>query len=213
MATRPVYYPKKTAPYVDAYSPEFTWNGGFAVSQKQKNIAALHEAFQRRFPERKILEISSKSLQPLGVNLSAFNLKKYVPSLDKSVPLECVFQGGKVFSSGGPYTDLYEKTSREAKKDERLKTSGFLKSFYYEEKEISLFPKTAFYDWLYINALLESPKLASEIVKYDAFTDIEFNPNKSVNSQAKSAALFVSLYHRGVVEECRNYDRFLELLK
>ena len=76
MAQRPVFVPLKKAPFVDVFMPEFTWNGGFALSQKQKNITALHQAFCRRFPERKVLEISSKSLQELGVKLSAFHLQR-----------------------------------------------------------------------------------------------------------------------------------------
>ena len=39
------------------------------------------------------------------MKLSAFNLKLPVPST------------GKVFTGGGPYTDLYEASSREAKRD------------------------------------------------------------------------------------------------
>lgn len=107
MATRPVYVPYVRAPFVQVYAPEFTWNGGFAVSQKQKNITALHAAHRKRFPESIILEISSKSLQEAGVKLSAFNLNRFVPELEASIPVACVFQGGKIFAAGGPYTDLY----------------------------------------------------------------------------------------------------------
>lgn len=213
MAQRPVYAPRKSAPFVNVYMPEFTWNSGFAVSQKQKNITALHESYNRRFPDQKVLEISSKSLQPLGVKLSAFNLKKFVPELGKSVSVECVFQGSKVFTCGGPYTDLYTATSREAKKDPRLKSSGVLRSFRFDGKEFSLTPMTAFYDWLYINALLENPELAAEVLTYDAFTDIEFNPDKSVNCQARAAALFVSLSRSGQADACRDFDSFLKLVK
>lgn len=92
---------------MQVYSPEFTWNGGFAVLQKQKNITALHAAHRKRFPESIILEISSKSLQEAGVKLSAFNLNKFVPELEASIPVACVFQGGKIFAAGRPYTDLY----------------------------------------------------------------------------------------------------------
>ena len=161
MAKRPVFFPISRVPYVDVYQPEFPWNGGFAVSQKRKNIDALHEAFLARFPGRNPLEISSKSAQPLGVSLSAFNLKKSVPSLGISVPVECVFQGGKVFSGGGPFTDLYTVSPRDAKRDPRLKERGMLKSFYYEGETYPTVPGTAFYDWLYIKALLEN--LASKI--------------------------------------------------
>ena len=51
----------------------FEWFAGFAVSQKQKSIASFHEMIRIR--GKKPLEISTKSTVPLGVKLSAFNLK------------------------------------------------------------------------------------------------------------------------------------------
>ncbi|MFP3398368.1 hypothetical protein SB749_18775, partial [Brevibacterium sp. SIMBA_078] len=62
-------------------------------------------------------------------------------------------------------------------------------------------PKTLFYDWLYLNALSLNEELIKEVIKYDAFTDIEFNPGKSINCQARSVALFVALYKTGELEE------------
>lgn len=211
MAKRPVFFPISRAPYVDVYQPEFPWNGGFAISQKRKNIDALHEAFLARFPGRNPLEISSKSRNPLGVSLSAFNLKKTVPSLGISVPVECVFQGGKVFSGGGPFTDLYAVSPRDAKRDPRLKERGMLKSFYYEGETYPTVPRTAFYDWLYIKALLENPELSRQLTEFDAFTDIEFNPDKSINCQARAAALFVSLSRQGLLEQCSDFGTFVKL--
>ena len=213
MATRPVYVPYVRAPFVQVYAPEFAWNGGFAVSQKQKNITALHAAHRKRFPESIILEISSKSLQEVGVELSAFNLNKYVPELEASIPVECVFQGGKIFAAGGPYTYLYNASPRDAKQDSRLKSSGILKSFFFAGKEMPLNYKTIFYDWLYINAVLENPLLAAELLKYNAFTDIEFNLEKSINCQAKAAALFVALSRQGKIEQYRDFDSFYQVIK
>lgn len=212
MANRPVFVPLKKAPFVDVFMPEFTWNGGFAVSQKQKNIIALHQSFNRRFPERRVLEISSKSMQDLGVKLSAFHLKKLVPSLGTHIPVECAFQGGKVFSAGGPYTDLYAVSPRDAKRDPRLKASGMLRSFFFEGEIIPLVPQTAFYNWLYINALLENPELGAQVLEFDAFTDIEFNPDKSKNCQAEAAAMFVALSRQGLLEECRDFTSFLKII-
>jgi len=145
MANRPVFVPMKKAPFADVYPTEFNWNPGCSVSQKQKNVTALHDAFTRRFPHRNPLEISSKSLQPLGIALSAFNLKKFVPSLGHSVPVECVYQGGKVFAAGGPYTDLYTALPKNAKRDGRLQSSGMLRSFFFEGESIPSQPVTAFY--------------------------------------------------------------------
>ena len=213
MAKRPVFVPFRKAPYVDTYLPEFSWSGGFAVSQKRKNIAALHEAFHSRFPDKQVLEISSKSLQPAGVAASAFHLKKAVPSLGCSVPVECVFQGGKVFADSGPHTDLYTAAPRDAKRDPRLRESGPLQSFFFEGQTFPLVPKTAFYNWLYINALAETPELAQQLTAFDAFTDIEFNPEKSLNCQAEAAAMFTSLHRLGLLDRCRRFEDFLMLLK
>lgn len=213
MARRPVYIPITKAPFVDVCIPEFPWNAGFSVTQKQKNIAALHEAFAKRFPNHKILEISSKSMQQIGKQLSAFNLMKEVPSIGKQVPVECVFQGGKVFSAGGPYIDLYTVSPKDAKRDPRLKSSGMLTNFYYEGITIPILPKTAFYNWLYIKALIENPEYAEQLLQFDAFTDIEFNPNASINCQAEAAAIFVSLSRLDLIEQCHNFDTFQTLLQ
>lgn len=213
MALRPVFVPVKRPPYVDVLMADFIWNSGFAVSQKQKNITALHESFKKRFPGRNVLEISSKSLQDLGVQLSAFNLKKEVPSLGKKVPVECVFQGGKVFSAGGPYTELYTVSPKDAKRDPRLKGSGILRNFCFEGTHIPLTPRTAFYNWLYVNALLENPQYIEPLMQFDAFTDIEFNPDKSINCQAEAAALFVALEGLALLDNCKSFDSFLALFR
>lgn len=213
MSQRPVFVPIKRKPWTDVYMTEFQWNSGLSAAQKKKNVAALHQAFVARFPEKKVLEISSKSSEDLGVKLSAFNLTKFVPSLGKSVPVECVYQGSKVFAVGGPYTDLYTATSRAAKGDDRLRQSGELRRFSFEGKEFPLKAGSAFYDWLYINALMEHPELSEPLLGYDGFTDIEFNPNKGVACQANAAALYVSLRRQGLLEQCRDFDSFLALLK
>ncbi len=211
MAKRPVYVTKMEAPFYSAEMIEFDWNGGLAKSQKQKNITAIHKGFMIKHPDKEVLEISSKSMQEYGETLSAFFLKKYVPELGKSIPVECIYQAGKVFEKGGPYQDILEKTSREAKKDERLKNSGALVSFWFDGKTFPLIPRTIFYDYIYINALFENPELAAEVMKYDAFTDIEFNPNKGKNCQAKAAATFVALTKMGMIDKARNFDTFVAL--
>lgn len=38
-------------------------------------------------------------------------------------------------------------------------------------------------------------------MEYDAFTDIAFNPQKSINCQAEAAAIYVSLKKQGLLEE------------
>lgn len=212
MAVRPVFVPFPKAPYVAKIDISFNWNPGLSEAQKKRNVAALHESFNVRYPEKKLLEISTKSLQQSGIELSAFNLRKYVPSLGRSVPVECVYQGSKVFSSGDPFIDLYEKTPREAKKDERIQSSGRLIGFSFDGEDYDSEPVSAFYMWLYINALAEDPERAKKLLKYDGFTDIEFNPEKSVSCQAQAAAAYKSLSVLGLLQECRDFSDFKALI-
>lgn len=105
-------------------------------------------------------------------------------------------------------------TSREAKKDERLRSSGRLVSFLFFGTEWELEPRTAFYDWLYINALKKQPEITEKLLTYSAFTDIEFNPERSINCQAYSVALYVSLYERNLLEEATSSkENFLRIVK
>lgn len=170
-----------------------------AVTQKQKSISALHSAATQRNICDAPLEISSKSEDPLGVSLSAFNLKGITAKHDQPFTVETLFQSSKVFERGGPYRDLLCGTSRAAKKDPRLQESGRLVGFNLYGETWPLEPKTAFYDWLYINTLAKNEHLADELNRFDAFTDIEFNPGKAINCQAYSVALFRALTLRSLL--------------
>lgn len=195
MAERPVFIPSHKEVAVREVSVQMTWHGGFAPIQKRKNIDELHKkAAQRGLTP--LLEISTKSNTELGRELSAFNLQVELPSVG-CVPLESAFQGSKVFEHGGPFTELLSQAPREARKDDRLRTSGQLVAFKLQELSIPLQPKTLFYDWLYVSALLMHPEWHSSLMEYSGFTDIEFNPQRSLNCQARSCALFVSLLVHG----------------
>ena len=69
----------------------FPFYSGFAPIQKRKNRDCMHESILKQEPKAKILEVSTKSNDKFGVNLSAFNLE-----LD-SRPFECTFQEAKRF--------------------------------------------------------------------------------------------------------------------
>jgi len=166
---------------------EFTYYSGFALSQKQKSIDSLHQTIKNIHNTNKILEVSSKSQNELGVKLSAFNL------MLGNYHLENIFQSSKKFENGCQYTDLLNVPPKDAKRDERLKNSGRLKCFVYNGIEYPLIPQSLFYDFIYINALLTHEDLYKEIVNYDFFTDIEFNHKKSINCQARSASIASSL--------------------
>ena len=201
MANRPFFIPNDNKDeLVKTELVDFKWFSGFAKVQKQKSISSFHENISKQFKYNKILEISTKSKDKLGVKLSAFNLK--INFKDKEYFLESLFQGSKVFSNEGPYEDIYKKESIDAKKDERIKRSDLKEFSFFGEKFTLEFD---FYSWLYFLALKQNKKLTGEILHYQAFTDIEFNPEKSLNCQAYSAALYLSMIKNNILNIDKEY--------
>jgi hypothetical protein len=215
MAERPIFIPAKDSPsFVKEISFAISWAGGFAATQKQKNIRALHAAAAKA-GYSPLLEVSTKSEETAGRHLSAFHLK--VSTRGKEISLESAFQGSKVFERGGPYTDIHEVDARTAKRDPRLQESGRLIGFEFEGLKFPLEPKTVFYDWLYLNAIFPHRSWLKDRltgrVNYAGFTDIEFNPAKSVNCQARSCALFVALMQKELLDFAISSPKsFIELM-
>ncbi len=211
MARRPVFVPDSDKPYVSEVSLDFEYFPGSSIQQKQRSIASLHASYVARFPSSRVLEVSSKSERDIGVQLSAFNLMIEYPGRG-SCSVECAFQASKVFLHGGPFVDLFNASSRAAKSDRRLRESGKLVGFKYFEHEFPLEPKTYFYDWLYASTLCRHDKLVEQVMMFDAFTDIEHNPERSINCQARSVAKVVGLARAGLLADALQSPRaFLEL--
>ena len=129
--------------------------------------------------------------------------------------VECAYQGSKVFENGGPYHELYSVSSLKAKTDERLHNSGNLIAFNFCSEDFPTEPKTAFYDWLYMTGLYQKKRdFVKDLEVFQGFSDIVFNPNRSINCQARAAALFVSLSKNGLMDEqiFRDKERYLVLI-
>ena len=219
MASRPVFLLEELA-LVREKLVKFEWHPGFSVAQKQRSIRALHQAADRDSPQpRQYLEVSTKSEATLGTQLSAFSLQKTVPGGFRTC-LEAAFQGSKVFHEGAggdrQLSDLYwNRDGKDVKRIMRPWHEVTLKRFRFGDEAWPLEPKSAFYDWLYIRALCEHERrdeIRQELDQYDAFTDIEFNPARSFNCQARSCALFVALDRRSALDRTETRDGFLELL-
>lgn len=212
MAKRPIFVPMLDSKrFVLERYVEFTWHAGFAKSQKQKSIRELHQMALRDYQVQNPLEVSSKSEDPLGVSLSSFNLK-FTTKNGRTLTVEAAFQGSKVFKHGGPFTDIFDKKPMDAKRDQRLQESGPLVAFRFYRCSWELEPKTAFYDWLYINALMKNPELIPNVIDRDGFTDIEFNPERSINCQARSVALFCALFHNDKLDfALQSRENFISL--
>jgi hypothetical protein len=199
MAERPIFRPVNPPNFVEELMIRFEWHRGLAISQVRKCILSLHSAAKEQQKIERVLEISTRSPDELGRKLSAFNLEIRLPNM-RSITVESAYQGSKVFQNGKSFSELYNASSKKAKTDERLRRSGSIVRFRFLEKEFEAEPKTAFYDWLYILALYCNPDLAKALMEYDAFSDISFNPRKSINCQARSAAMYVALWRAGELE-------------
>jgi|SRR5208282_2795205 len=212
MTERPIFLPSQDGPeLVKEIYFRIVWSSGFAPIQKKKNIKALHDAaaLDGYSP---LLEISTKSEDKVGQHLSAFHLKVHSDRLG-DIPLECAFQGSKLFEKGGPYTDLYGQDAKAAKRDSRLRESGRLVGFKFDDLLFPLEPKTVFYDWLYITAIFPHRDWLKRLYRYAGFTDIEFNPSRSINCQARSCALFVTLLRKNLLERAvHSPPSFIELM-
>ena len=197
--TRPIFIPNRDSIGVVEQYIEFDWHMGMSAEVRKRSINSLHQEAKKQGFDN-ILEVSSKSEQKIGIQLSAFFLRNI-----KDYPVENLFQSSKVFEKGGPYRDLLTVTPREAKRDERLRNSGNLIGFTFNNKNYPLEPVSLFYDWLYINVLFSERNLELRErffgSKFDSFSDIEFNPEKSFSCQARTLALCVSLYENKSIRE------------
>ena len=212
MAKRPIFIPDVNGNQLyKEIDIDFHWHSGFAASQKQKSIKELHEKASEKGFEP-LLEVSSKSSELLGQRLSAFSLAIDTLEYGK-ISIECAFQGSKVFEGNMQYPEVYTKTSLEAKKFHKINSSGKLMGFNFQGQEWDLEPKSAFYDWLYIKALYPHKDFLKKLYQYQGFTDIEFNPNKSINCQARTCAIIVSLLKRDLYDEAMSsHKRFIGII-
>lgn len=170
----------------------------------------MHQVIRKKYGFNHVLELSSKSGNKLSFLVSPLSLK-LTNEDGQQYSVENVFQSSMVFEHGGPYSDLLTVSPRQAKKDERLITSGELINYNYFGVEWDVEPLTAFYDWLYVNALKQNPQLHEEVMQYQAFTDITFNPKKSIHCAAYALAMFVALNKRKLLDTVEDPAIFFDL--
>lgn len=193
---RIVFRKKLTSPYFERMEFEIKFSKT-DFRHMEKYVSILQEEYKSKVGTEEVpFEVSTAAKSELGFSLSAFNLKD-----EKGRPVECVFQGAKKFEHGGPYIDLVDADPRAAKKDNRIRNSGKIVEFVLDGIEYPNTPKTAFYDYTYIKALIANPKIAEQVDGLDAFQDIWFNPEKSANCQAEAMAMYRGLKDSGKLDE------------
>lgn len=192
----------------------FEWFPGFSKVQKQRSVKSLHNSFSQ-YHNQNVLEVSTASTKELGVALSAFNLKVETKK-GYHFTVEQLFQTSKVFKSEGVQTKLLEEgmDSKNVKKRMReLHETDELTGFECFGRFFKLKPETLFYNWLYIQALVNNPELSREILEYNAFSDISFNPQKSINCQAEACAIYVMLKRKNNLDEAlKSTEDFEEIV-
>lgn len=209
MVVRPVFAPMRDKIGVIEFDSEpFVWHPGFSLSQKYKNVEELHAAIVKKDSNQRPLEISSRSNNSLGVSLSAFNLGIWREG--KLLSVESVYQASKVFAENiGPHPQWYSDNPRNVRS--RIQhINEALVGYKLGHDEWGLNPTRAFYDWVYCRVLHKNEKLVGGLEDYTCFTDIAFNPQKSLNCQAYAMSLYLSLVANGViVEALSSKDAFL----
>ena len=219
MAEKSVFISKPYYPFFEEIRVQMDWFGGFALSQKRKCETGLHKNFLNCYPDHRILEVSSSSLNELGCLLSAMNLKKN--TAHGMTTVESAFQSSRVYMDMdrqiGSFPEYLFLPGRECKKLVKAMSEG-LHSYRYEYEGYTFFAPdfhiSLFYDFLYLNALLEKENqvITKELLEgnYSAFTDLA---TTSLNSQARSCAIFMGLAEVGLTDEIKDVDRYLILFR
>jgi len=219
MAEKSVFISKAEYPFFEEVHVNIDWFGGFAISQKRKCQIGLHQNFLLAYPDKKVLEISSTSMMSLGAKLSAMNLSKRTQKGLTTV--ESAFQSSRIYSDGtrtvGPFPAYLFLPGKECKKLVKAASEG-MHSHRYELDGMTFYAPawhiSQFYDFLYLNALLEpeNEEVRESLLKegYTAFTDLA---TKSLNCQARSAAIFVGLVRAGLINEVRDFASYLKLFR
>lgn len=191
MAVRPIFIStgNMDKPFIKE-DIEFTWIKGMSYSQKCKRRDSLAIEIAKLYDIKRWLEISTKSDKDIGVKMSAKNLVLTTSTGSDSV--ESIYQSSKVFEDGR------------------------ITSFKYNDCVFENYPAGMFYDYIYMYAILQNKDLINQFVQYDIFSDIEFNPKKSINTQARAAAIFKTLYDNhnlGIVKDQYDFKRYYKSIR
>ena len=139
-------------------------------------------------PPGRVLEISSRSPQELGRDLSAMNLRAAGDPRERTV--EAVYQAAKCYGAGGPDTAHCTSGYAAKRRDRERRRGGPLAGFEHEGLRWKTPTGSAFYDWLWTRSALASrgEAVVARLQEYDAFSD-QFHRPGAVACQAKAAAI------------------------
>ena len=184
---------------------EWFAGGNTDLEEKQNRVKSLHNNFNLYRPDFKLLEISSISPQPLGVQVSGLRLRDSKGNL-----IEGVYKGS-IDYEGGQLEDLYYvETAREALTDKRGHELGLFSHYNLYGKRVPTEPITLMRYWLWCDAVYSQKNLLERVLEYNGFTTYFSRPSRDYfGTYPEAASLLVALNTRGTVDEAmKNIESF-----
>lgn len=147
----------------------------------------------------RVLEISSRSGEPLGRSLSAMRLRAADTGDSRGLPVESVYQAAKCYGRSGPDEQPLPNGFDAKRRDRERRGAGPLTGFEHAGTFWPAASGSAFYDRLWIKAAGASAAAhpTRSLHGYDAFSDQFHRPGQSVACQARAAAMLVGLDRTG----------------
>lgn len=210
MEVRSVYSTRKEAPYYYEHCIEVPRNKKEDVMGT--NAELLHAAFQHLVHDKKVIEFSSKSDHKSVKKLLPGKLTKVVDG--KKMTINKIFKTAERVSSDDSsanniIVNVVNKTVVEVAARKEPKTIGYK----YDGHIFSSRPRQMFYNYLYINALLEHQDRMAYLAEYDAFSDVQVASSSGNPVPAQAVAIYVSLARLGLLEKVRDPEEFEALFK
>ena len=188
MARRMVFFVKDGK--VERKKIKFKGIPGKSEDVLNNNVKRLHSKLTQR-----ALEVSRYSQDPLGIKMDRRAL--YIqPNYAGGIYLESFYQGSKIFENGGPHRHWVFLSPIDVLDDKRLENSGQIVRYWSLFEHEYWYESEHYFDYHYIKACVRSLSKydLEELLKYEVFTDIEYNPNKEDITPAIAAALLKLLY-------------------
>lgn len=189
MANRPIYISTGDInnPFTED-SISFEWKAGYSYVNKCKRRDNLKKEIAKKYDIDKWLEVSSISDKDIGRRLSALNLMLTLTNGNK-YSVESIYQSSKVY------------------KDNHIIGFKFNNTVFENN------PYGMYYDYIYMVALYQNKDYHEIIKDYYLFTDLFFNPNKSLNTQARAIAIFKTLHDNNCLKLLESVKGFKEYYK
>lgn len=189
MATRPIYISTGNInnPFMED-NINFQWVPGYSYVNKCRRRDSLKREIAKKYDIEKWIEISSISDKDIGKKLSALNLMITLTN-DNKYSVETIYQNSKIYKDNA------------------------IVGFKFRNTEFENNPYGMYYDYIYMVALYQNKEYHELIKNYYFFTDLFFNPNKSLNTQARAIAIFKTLYDNDYLKLLEDVSEFKKYYK